>query len=172
MGRFTTQDPIGLLGGINLYRYAPNPLGWIDPLGLSSLSSIQQQIDAILLEHLPAIQKIDPNATVGYRGSAASGISKSHDPALARPINLKDFDVDGFIHSDYLANNPVFDNRRREAFMIPGMSEIEASIDRRLRQAIPGLRNEPFGFRIFPTHEINAMARSGDAQRRLGSGGC
>lgn len=32
--RFTTQDPIGLLGGINLYQYAPNPLSWIDPLGL------------------------------------------------------------------------------------------------------------------------------------------
>ncbi|PNK92128.1 hypothetical protein CEQ31_021905 [Serratia odorifera] len=35
VGRFTTQDPIGLQGGLNLYQYAPNPLGWIDPLGLS-----------------------------------------------------------------------------------------------------------------------------------------
>ncbi|AOE99286.1 hypothetical protein ATE40_008505 [Serratia surfactantfaciens] len=69
VGRFTTQDPIGLRGGLNLYRYAPNPLGWIDPLGLSGLNSLQQQIDEILMEHLPAIQKIDPNATVGYRGS-------------------------------------------------------------------------------------------------------
>ena len=34
MGRFTTQDPIGASGGINLYVYGPNPLGWIDPLGL------------------------------------------------------------------------------------------------------------------------------------------
>lgn len=34
VGRFTTPDPIGLLGGINLYQYAPNPLSWIDPLGL------------------------------------------------------------------------------------------------------------------------------------------
>ncbi|MEA3756114.1 hypothetical protein VBK53_10325 [Enterobacter hormaechei] len=25
------QDPIGLNGGWNLYQYAPNPLGWIDP---------------------------------------------------------------------------------------------------------------------------------------------
>jgi uncharacterized protein RhaS with RHS repeats len=28
-------DPIGLLGGTNNYEYAPNPVGWIDPLGLS-----------------------------------------------------------------------------------------------------------------------------------------
>ena len=34
-GRFIVQDPIGLDGGWNLYRYAPNPLTWIDPLGLA-----------------------------------------------------------------------------------------------------------------------------------------
>ena len=34
-GRFTQQDPIGLAGGINLYQYAPNALGWVDPWGLS-----------------------------------------------------------------------------------------------------------------------------------------
>jgi RHS repeat-associated protein len=31
IGRFATQDPIGLLGGLNLYQYAPNPSLWIDP---------------------------------------------------------------------------------------------------------------------------------------------
>ncbi|MEY1391250.1 RHS repeat-associated core domain-containing protein, partial [Providencia stuartii] len=35
LGRFTQQDPIGLAGGLNLYQYAPNPLTWIDPLGLT-----------------------------------------------------------------------------------------------------------------------------------------
>jgi uncharacterized protein RhaS with RHS repeats len=39
VGRFTTQDPIGLRGGLNLYRYAPNPLMWVDPLGLVCASS-------------------------------------------------------------------------------------------------------------------------------------
>ncbi|MFG1172773.1 RHS repeat-associated core domain-containing protein [Erwiniaceae bacterium CAU 1747] len=34
-GRFITPDPVGLAGGLNLYHYAPNPLTWIDPLGLS-----------------------------------------------------------------------------------------------------------------------------------------
>ncbi len=35
VGRFITPDPIGLAGGLNLYAYAPNPLSWIDPWGLS-----------------------------------------------------------------------------------------------------------------------------------------
>ena len=32
--RFINQDPIGLVGGINHYQYAPNPVNWVDPLGL------------------------------------------------------------------------------------------------------------------------------------------
>ena len=35
LGMFTTRDPIGLLGGMNVFQYAPNPIGWIDPFGLS-----------------------------------------------------------------------------------------------------------------------------------------
>lgn len=33
-GRFSQPDPIGLRGGLNLYSYGPNPLSWVDPLGL------------------------------------------------------------------------------------------------------------------------------------------
>ena len=33
-GRFINQDPIGLLGGDNLYSFVPNAQEWIDPLGL------------------------------------------------------------------------------------------------------------------------------------------
>ncbi|WP_260608112.1 RHS repeat-associated core domain-containing protein [Xanthomonas cerealis] len=35
IGRFINQDPIGLEGGTNLYQYAPNPISWIDPWGLT-----------------------------------------------------------------------------------------------------------------------------------------
>ncbi len=34
LGRFINQDPIGLLGGSNLYLFAPNAQKWIDFLGL------------------------------------------------------------------------------------------------------------------------------------------
>ena len=34
MGMFTTRDPIGLMGGDNVFQYAPNPVNWVDPLGL------------------------------------------------------------------------------------------------------------------------------------------
>ncbi|MFP1783873.1 RHS repeat-associated core domain-containing protein, partial [Lonsdalea quercina] len=37
-GGYISPDPIGLAGGINLYAYAPNPLKWIDPLGLTGCS--------------------------------------------------------------------------------------------------------------------------------------
>ncbi|WP_259468419.1 RHS repeat-associated core domain-containing protein, partial [Salmonella enterica] len=38
IGKFISGDPIGLVGGINLYQYAPNPLSYIDPLGLTGTS--------------------------------------------------------------------------------------------------------------------------------------
>nr|WP_237403061.1 RHS repeat-associated core domain-containing protein [Pseudomonas sp. MWU318] len=36
LGRYLTPDPIKLAGGLNQYRYVPNPTGWVDPLGLTS----------------------------------------------------------------------------------------------------------------------------------------
>jgi len=39
VGRFVNQDPIGLLGGANLYSYGVNPISWIDPWGWSAKPS-------------------------------------------------------------------------------------------------------------------------------------
>ena len=38
-GRFVNQEPIGLMGGDNLYSFAPNVLDWVDPLGLTRTGS-------------------------------------------------------------------------------------------------------------------------------------
>ncbi|MQT49932.1 Rhs family protein [Pseudomonas helleri] len=35
VGRFISKDPIGFAGGLNVYAYAPNPVGWVDPFGLN-----------------------------------------------------------------------------------------------------------------------------------------
>ncbi|MEI1693653.1 RHS repeat-associated core domain-containing protein, partial [Acinetobacter nosocomialis] len=37
VGRFISKDPIGLLGGFNVYEYAPSPVAWIDVLGLERM---------------------------------------------------------------------------------------------------------------------------------------
>jgi RHS repeat-associated protein len=42
-GQFINQDPIGLLGGINNYQYAPNPTGWVDPFGLTCKDERRQR---------------------------------------------------------------------------------------------------------------------------------
>ncbi len=36
VGRFIGKDPIRLVGGVNMFQYGPNPISWIDPLGLAS----------------------------------------------------------------------------------------------------------------------------------------
>jgi len=61
IGRFTTPDPIGLSGGINLYQYAPNPVGWIDPWGWSCTR----------IRHYTSLQ--------GLKGIQDSGVIKARD---------------------------------------------------------------------------------------------
>ncbi|TDV58743.1 RHS repeat-associated protein [Pseudomonas sp. LP_7_YM] len=44
VGRFITQDLIGLLGGPNLYQFGANPLAWLDPLGLACSSVLDRVV--------------------------------------------------------------------------------------------------------------------------------
>ena len=48
VGRFITQDPIGLVGGSNLYGYVSNPIGWVDPWGLSELLALVNEAHGLL----------------------------------------------------------------------------------------------------------------------------
>ncbi|CAM7688823.1 RhsA core protein [Citrobacter portucalensis] len=41
LGRYITQDPIGMEGGWNLYSYPLNPIDWIDPMGLAKYGHLK-----------------------------------------------------------------------------------------------------------------------------------
>ena len=48
-GRFVNQDPIGLWGGSNLYRFAPNAPGWTDPSSFIAMALVfLPEIGAVL----------------------------------------------------------------------------------------------------------------------------
>ena len=59
VGRFVSKDPISYAGGLNLYAYAPNPVEWIDPLGLARIENAvegdlrHQEINAKIKEKYP-----------------------------------------------------------------------------------------------------------------------
>ena len=44
-GRFVSSDPVGLQGGLNLHAYAPNPVQYLDPLGLTSGKAVVRHYD-------------------------------------------------------------------------------------------------------------------------------
>ena len=67
LGRFITQDPIGLMGGMNLYQFADNTQIWIDPLGLARFCTRP-------LKALPKSTDIDPN----FRGGLDLGLFHEH----------------------------------------------------------------------------------------------
>ncbi|WP_333907530.1 RHS repeat-associated core domain-containing protein, partial [Delftia acidovorans] len=46
VGSYINQDPIGLMGGVNVYAYAASPMIKIDPLGLWSTSAHNKILDA------------------------------------------------------------------------------------------------------------------------------
>ncbi len=44
---FASQDPLGLFPGVNLYEYAVNTMGWIDPLGLKGCNILKSTKKAL-----------------------------------------------------------------------------------------------------------------------------
>ena len=59
-GWFVSQDPIGLWGGDNLYRFSSNIQIWIDPLGLACIPNPNRKNDEDLAR---SIDKLSDNLT-------------------------------------------------------------------------------------------------------------
>ena len=89
IGRFTQQDPIGLAGGMNLYRFANNTQGWVDPLGLQKVLYVMTNENTpIIGDHagLAIIDTADPTKSILYdpAGSYKNNIRGSGDFLLVK----------------------------------------------------------------------------------------
>ncbi|MEE4716345.1 RHS repeat-associated core domain-containing protein [Pseudomonas alliivorans] len=102
VGRFITQDPIGLSGGSNLYKYVGNPFGEVDALGLCSKRlgramgakphdemSNHHLIPEQLMRRAEYQKMFSKLRSMGFKNDGASnGIFLPDNPALAKTLDL------------------------------------------------------------------------------------
>jgi RHS repeat-associated protein len=83
-GRYITQDPIGLRGGLNNFAYTRNPVEWVDPLGLEGRACGIKPNDPLAKEHcFPTGEYSDSPLRSGSGKSATpSDDSSSGNPAV------------------------------------------------------------------------------------------
>jgi RHS repeat-associated protein len=77
--RFMVQDPMGLLGGLNGYAYAPNPTIWVDPLGLAKCGP-RPRTAAAEMKNLPQFcneRPCDIRKVLSGRGYSMVGANKN-----------------------------------------------------------------------------------------------
>jgi RHS repeat-associated protein len=83
-GRYMSPDPIGAEGGLNAWSYAPNPVGWGDPLGRERGDLLEKSIvdgggpacpPGFQAHHLISEELYNTN---GYKGLLGG---KPHDPS-------------------------------------------------------------------------------------------
>ena len=84
IGRFISPDPIGVVGGANLYAYAPNPVSWADPWGWTG--------DPNNATHITYVGYKDGKPYVGYASKPGLGLSADEVLKYRYP-NTGQFDV-------------------------------------------------------------------------------
>ncbi|RQZ57487.1 RHS repeat domain-containing protein [Burkholderia sp. Bp9004] len=61
VGRFVSKDPIEYVGGYNIFPYAPNPVEWVDPLGLSRCPSAAGSLSQLKGISIAKVEKVIAN---------------------------------------------------------------------------------------------------------------
>jgi RHS repeat-associated protein len=103
-GRFISQDPLGLPANSNLYRYADNPTGWIDPMGLAGsggaymfeLKTGEKYIGKGEEERFKASKKGRGGGTDDCNIAAAAHVDTGGDNELGKMVEYKAMILSGF----------------------------------------------------------------------------
>ncbi|QVN23351.1 RHS repeat-associated core domain-containing protein [Burkholderia pyrrocinia] len=117
-GRFISRDPIGLRGGFNVYQYGPNPIGWIDPLGLTPCPGrrgafrqakrdlgipLNQQPDKVLNQKAGQMGQYNQVMMTGSDGSPA--LDKNNQPIWTREYQFTRPDGSVVLIQDHAAGH-------------------------------------------------------------------
>lgn len=110
-GRYITQDPIGLAGGMNGYKYVLNPLKNIDPLGLSGDMTIYSSGDggASMMSGHSWISYTPDNGTTTTYGTWGNNPT-GHGNGLFENLELsRSADATRTIHIDDIKEKELYD---------------------------------------------------------------
>ncbi len=99
VGSFTSQDPLKLVSGENLYKYAPNVWSWIDPYGLTECKSplTEKQLDEIEEAFMRRFgKKPEEIWLVGSHSAGAAEATSDIDIFIVTDLNLTKHSGEGF----------------------------------------------------------------------------
>ncbi len=144
VGRFISQDPIGLHGGPNLYTYAPNPHSWVDPLGWAGSPVTATHVTYLGTDAATgkpyvgyaSMQGVQtPEDVIKYRygnnferfgGTAPDAIYSGYGQEgkdVARGLEQRTFEARGGLKGTANAQNPVGEGNLRRAEYLKAADE-------------------------------------------------
>lgn len=146
IGRFISPDPIGLAGGINLFQYAPEPFGWVDPwgwagnpanathityegvkngkpyIGYASKPGLGHSAEDVLRYRYPSTSHFDIAPQVVFVGDGQEGKN------IARGLEQRIFEDRGGLAGTSNKQNPVgLGNKNRTTYLSAADSHRAAS---------------------------------------------